>query len=72
MVKVIIYQPFQAIFVWELVANGLDLDRIGKTEVFGVMDKIGEFFDNIDLAGKRPYYIHTYLPNSNGQARLRT
>lgn len=42
---------YQAIFVWELVANGLDLDRIGKTEVFGVLDKIGEFFDNIDLAG---------------------
>merc|ERR1711997_1181024 len=44
----------KAIFVWELVANGLDLDRIGKTEVFGVMDKIGEFFDNIDLAGSGP------------------
>ena len=45
------YQSFQAIFVWELVANGLDLDRIGKSEVFGVLDKIGEFFDNLDLAG---------------------
>merc|ERR1711997_1394903 len=44
----------KAIFVWELVANGLDLDRIGKTEVFGVLDKIGEFFDNIDLAGSGP------------------
>jgi len=44
----------KAIFVWELVANGLDLDRIGKSEVFGVLDKIGEFFDNIDLAGSGP------------------
>merc|ERR1711953_381099 len=44
----------KAIFVWELVANGLDLDRIGKSEVFGVLDKIGEFFDNLDLAGAGP------------------
>merc|ERR1719225_653421 len=44
----------KAIFVWELVANGLDLDRIGKSEVFGVLDKIGEFFDNLDLAGSGP------------------
>ena len=56
------YQSFQAIFVWELVANGLDLDRIGKSEVFGVLDKIGEFFDNLDLAGNS-LFKHNFKPH---------
>ena len=43
------------------MANGLDLDRIGKTEVFGVLDKIGEFFDNLDLAGNK-LLKHNFKP----------
>lgn len=45
---------FQALFLWSVLSEGIELDRLGDGGVFSILDKISEAVAKFDLAGSGP------------------
>ena len=45
---------FQALILWSVLGEGIELDRLGDGGVFSILDKISEAVAKFDLAGSGP------------------
>ena len=44
----------QALILWSVLSEGIELDRLGDGGVFSILDKISEAVAKFDLAGSGP------------------
>ena len=45
---------FQALILWSVLSEGIELDRLGDGGVFSILDNISEAVAKFDLAGSGP------------------